>query len=127
MHEYTGSCHCGRIDFGFTGRVTVATVCNCSFCRTIGALWFGVEDACFSAGYGLDGAGVHRFGTNTAKHYFCTRCGSHPFSNPRLAPHAWAVNLRCVHAINLEALRIERFDGANWDDAARRWLQQRAR
>src|SRR5690606_34263703 len=98
-HE--GVCHCGRLAFAFETRMPTAISCNCSLCRRVGALWLGVAADRFRILRGADEAGVYRFGTMTATHYFCTRCGIHPFIRPRLAPEAWAVNLRCVPGIEL--------------------------
>jgi len=36
------------------------------------------------------------------------------------------VNLRCVDAVDLSALKVFPFDGQNWEAAAQRFLQARA-
>lgn len=123
----TGACHCGRIAFAFETEIDVAISCNCSICRQVGALWHGVPADRFRVLRGVDEANIYRFGTMTASHYFCTHCGNHPFIRPRLAPAAWAVNLRCIPGIDLDQIAIEKFDGINWDSAAARWIQHRRR
>lgn len=68
---------------------------------------------------GEDELALYQFGTMTARHYFCRRCGVHPFTRPRLDPKRWAVNLRCVPGVDTTALPESVFDGANWEEAAR--------
>ncbi len=62
---------------------------------------------------------LYQFGTLTAKHYFCRHCGVSPFTRPRLDPARWAVNLRCIDALDLSSLEIQEFDGVNWEEAAK--------
>lgn len=126
MQAHKGSCHCGRIAFEFEGDVATAVECNCSICRMKGAIWYATDDAHFRILRGEDELGLYRFGTMTAKHYFCKACGVSPFSHPRIAPAMWVVNLRCVDGIDLSGLKVQAFDGRNWETAARQLLQARA-
>jgi len=57
----------------------------------------------------------YRFGTGTAEHLFCSRCGVKSFYQPRSHPDAWSVNANCLDEI--PELAVERFDGANWEQA----------
>ncbi len=126
MQRHKGSCHCGRVAFEFYGDVVTAIECNCSICRMKGALWHGTDDARFRILSGEADLGLYQFGTMTAKHYFCQRCGVSPFSHPRIAPARWVVNLRCVEDIDLSGLAINPFDGQNWEAAAKQFMQARA-
>ena len=67
---------------------------------------------------------LYQFDTKTAKHYFCCHCGIHPFSRPRLNPQIWVANLRCIPSVDIEALSVSVFDGANWEEAARAFLSR---
>lgn len=59
-----------------------------------------------------DGAlGMYQFGTKTARHYFCTRCGIYPFHETARFPDHFRVNLGCVEGIDTFALPFEVFDG----------------
>lgn len=118
MVTHDGACHCGRIRFELDGNVSSAMVCNCTLCSGVGAVWFGIANADLRFLQSLEEARVHQFGTMTAKHYFCPGCGLHPFSRPRIAPHAWIVNLRCVPSADISSLVIKQFDGRDWDAAA---------
>jgi len=121
MGKHRGSCHCRCISFEFDGDVGVAIECNCSICRKKGAVWHGTDDAHFRILSGEADLGIYRFGTMTARHYFCKVCGVSPFSHPRIAPTMWAVNLRCVDDIDLSGLKIHGFDGQHWEAAARQF------
>ena len=56
---------------------------------------------------------TYRFGTETARHMFCGRCGIKSFYKPRSHPNQVSVNYRCLDdGHGLEAV-IEPFDGRN--------------
>lgn len=122
--EYRGACHCGAVTFTISAPITRATQCTCSICSRVGALWHATGEAGLKVLSGEDQLGLYQFGTMTAKHYFCRRCGIHPFSRPRLDPKLWVVNLRCVPEIDVASLPVSVFDGAHWEDAANALLSR---
>jgi len=122
---YRGSCHCGRVSFELDAKLDYVMECSCSLCRRVGALWHGASDASLRITAGEDELTLYQFNTMTAKHYFCRRCGVHPFSRPRLDPGRWAVNVRCIEGVDLASLALRRFDGANWEEAAKSLYAQR--
>lgn len=113
-----GSCHCGAVRFELRAPVTRAMRCTCSICRRVGALWHRSDDAGLRMISGEGQLALYQFGTRTARHYFCRNCGVHPLTRPRLDPRVWVVNLRCVDGVDLDALPVSTFDGANWEQAA---------
>lgn len=119
---HSGSCHCGTVRFEFRGPITRALRCTCSMCRRVGALWHRSDDAGLRIVSGEESLALYQFGTRTARHYFCPHCGVHPLTRPRLDPTRWVVNLRCVDGVDLDALAVSTFDGANWEQAAAAWL-----
>jgi len=123
MEKHRGSCHCGKVVFEFEASSIRAVECNCSICRCKGALWHGVDDAHFRIVSGREHLALYQFGTKTAKHFCCAHCGISTFSNPRIAPDRWAVNLRCVDGIDLASLKVQPFDGQNWEQAAKALLE----
>jgi hypothetical protein len=124
--SYPGSCHCGRVRFKVQApRITAALECNCSYCRRVGALWLCVAQKDLKVLAGGEHLALYQFGTRTAQHYFCRHCGIAPFSRPRLDPKRWAANLRCLEELDLSALTLRRFDGENWEKAAKA-LQEKA-
>jgi hypothetical protein len=123
--KYQGSCHCGRVSFELEARLDYVMECNCSLCRRIGALWHGVAEPNLRITSGENELVLYQFNTMTAKHYSCKHCGVHPFSRPRLDPTRWAVNVRCLVGVDLSALPLKYFDGANWEEAAKALDAQR--
>lgn len=126
LHQtYHGTCHCGRVRFELDARLAYVTDCNCSVCRRRGALWHSAAEQELRITQGADELTLYQFDTKTAKHYFCRHCGIHPFARPRLNPKIWVVNVRCIDGIDLAALSVRQFDGANWEAAAKAFYAQR--
>jgi hypothetical protein len=117
--NYRGSCHCGRVSFEVQAKLDYVVECNCSICRRRGALWHGAAESDLRILTGEADLALYQFGTNTAKHYFCKHCGIHPFVRPRLDPTRWAFNVLCVDGVDAKALPVRRFDGENWEAAAK--------
>lgn len=113
-----GGCHCGAVRFHaeIPGNVTLLA-CNCSICSQTGFLHLIVPHAEFTLDSGSDSLTSYRFGTKTAEHLFCSRCGIKSFYQPRSHPDAWSVNWNCVdegHGLSTEVIP---FDGRNWEAA----------
>lgn len=125
MPTYQGSCHCGKVAFEFDGTIDNGLECNCSVCHRKGAIWYAIDDEHFRIMTGQADLTTYQFGTRMAKHYFCRCCGVSTFSNPRIAPERWVVNLRCVDGVDLVALKVHPFDGRNWEQAVRSLVSAR--
>ena len=112
--HYRGSCHCGAVHFEFEGQpITGGLRCNCSICQRKGAMMtveaFPPERFTIQA---EDGAlGLYEFGSHTAKHYFCKRCGIYPFHITARQPGHYRANLGCVDGVDPFELEAEVFDG----------------
>jgi hypothetical protein len=117
MQAYEGCCHCGRVRFRVTAALDKVVQCNCSICTKKGFLHLIVAHAQFELLSGADDLTVYTFNTGTAKHQFCRHCGIHPFYVPRSDPDKIDVNVRCLEGVDAAGLAIERFDGANWEQA----------
>ena len=120
MKSYEGGCHCGRVRFRVRTDFPRVVQCNCSICVRKGALLLRVAPADFEVLAGADALTLYQFGTRTAKHYFCSTCGVHPFGHPRTAPELTVVNIRCLDdfAVLIDGITIMPFDGRNWEQAA---------
>jgi hypothetical protein len=125
MPTYTGSCHCGQVTFELDGEIRGVVECNCSVCRRKGALWHAATDEQLRITSGEADLGLYQFGTRTARHYFCKRCGMSPFSRPRLDPSRWVVNVRCLEGVDVKSLPVRPFDGEHWEEAAKALLARR--
>ncbi|MDP3817027.1 GFA family protein [Pseudomonas sp.] len=122
---YQGSCHCGQVTFELQAKLEYVGDCNCSLCRRRGALWHFASQQDLRIIKGESELTLYQFNSMTAKHYFCRHCGIHPFIRPRLDPNKWAVNLRCIDEVDLSSLPVRRFDGANWEAAAKALYESR--
>jgi hypothetical protein len=112
---YVGSCHCGRIRFEVTTDMTRASQCNCSICTKKGYLHHMVRPDELRLLSGASDLATYQFGTMTAKHHFCKRCGIAPFLRPRANPANYIVNIRCLEGLDLSSLTIVPFDGRSWE------------
>ena len=89
-------------------------------CRRRGDLQLIVDADRFELLSGEEALVTYRFNTGAARHRFCRVCGIHAFNHPRSHPGGVAVNARCLDEDVLAALRIEPFDGRNWERSMRR-------
>jgi hypothetical protein len=60
----------------------------------------------------------YQFNSNIAKHLFCKCCGIKSFYVPRSHPDGFSVNLRCVQLPATVHVKVQSFDGRNWEQNA---------
>ncbi|MCP8893937.1 GFA family protein [Shinella daejeonensis] len=114
--KYEGSCHCGHVAFEVEGDFEAAIECNCSMCRRKGSLLAFVPHDRFVLATPEENASVYRFHKHVIDHRFCPICGVAPYSEGvdgegnRMA----AVNLRCIPAVDLDALTVRKVDGRSF-------------
>ncbi len=117
MPTYDGGCHCGAVRFSLTKpqELTEAVACDCSLCTKKGILLASAEESELTITQGEDALTNYQFGTKTASHWFCSTCGIHVLTRPRMHPERYAVNVRCLDRFNdiESALTIVPFDGQN--------------
>lgn len=111
---YSGSCHCGQVRFEVDADLDHVRVCDCSICRKRGALIHRVQPDCFRLLTPLDDLTLYQFHTRTARNYFCPCCGILPFRRPRTDPGVWAVNVRCLDGVDLDAIPVKRVFGSQY-------------
>jgi hypothetical protein len=113
---HRGGCHCGAVRFEVDAPADMAAAdCNCSVCRACGFLHLIVPAARFRLLQGEAALVDYRFGTRTARHLFCGRCGVKSFYVPRSHPDGFSVNVRCLDEGTVRSLVIEPFDGRHWE------------
>jgi hypothetical protein len=55
---------------------------------------------------------LYQFNTNTAKHYFCSRCGIYTHHQRRSNPGQYSVNVACLEGISpFDFLEVPVYDG----------------
>lgn len=114
--RHRGGCHCGAVQFTVEAPADlVVEACNCSICAMSGFLHLIVNRDAFALESGEDALQDYRFGTGTARHLFCRRCGVKSFYVPRSHPDGVSVNARCLDAASIASLTERPFDGQNWE------------
>ena len=115
--SYDGSCHCGAVTFTVASeQPSDAMSCNCSHCRRKGFLLSFVPADALTVTGGEDTLTDYHFHKHAIAHRFCSRCGCQPFGKgggPGGTEMA-AINLRCVPSIDLDALQVQKVDGAGF-------------
>lgn len=114
--KYEGSCHCGAVAFEVEGEFDTGLDCNCSMCRRRGALLAFVPREKFVLTSKEENVSTYMFNRHVIEHHFCAKCGIAPYgegSDPKGNRMA-AVNLRCIPAVDLEALTITKVDGRSF-------------
>lgn len=113
---YSGSCHCGAVSFSVAGEPPMeAMTCNCSHCSRKGFVLTFVPADQFSIDSGADKLTDYQFYKHNITHQFCTICGTQAFALGK-SPNGpmRAINLRCVPEVDIDALAIQKVDGASF-------------
>ena len=93
--------------------------CNCSICTQKAYLHLIVPLDRFQLLTGAGNLTTYQFGTGTARHQFCRHFGVASFYVPRSHPDHIDVNVRCLDGVDPATLRVEPFDGRNWEASIR--------
>lgn len=114
---FTGSCHCGAVTYTVEADIpSEAMSCNCSHCRRKGFLLAFLPIQQFRLNSGTDQLKSYQFHKHKIDHQFCKICGCQGFAigtGPDGSEMA-AINLRCVPDADLDALTIQKVDGASF-------------
>ena len=113
---HKGGCHCGAVRFEVEAPEDLeVTECNCSICSKSGYLHLIVPNSKFRLLSGESNLQTYTFDTHEAKHLFCKTCGIKSFYIPRSHPDGISVNVRCLDDSTIKSVKIEQFDGKNWE------------
>ncbi len=116
MIVHRGGCHCGAVRFEVEAPADpVVQECNCSICTKCGFLHLIVPASRFRLLSGSNALTTYTSGSGIAQHLFCKVCGIKSFYRPRSNPDGWSVNARCLDEAESLDIRIEPFDGKNWE------------
>lgn len=113
-----GSCHCGRVRFELAQAPEWLTICNCSLCRRLGALWAHVEPASVTVTHDEGATFTYIQGEKRVALHTCRTCGctTHWFGLSDEAKTRMGLNYRLAEPDDIAALRIRHFDGAeSWE------------
>ena len=107
------ACHCGAVRLTVPEAPTEVTTCNCSICRRIAALWayYAPRDV------GLPRAGATQpyvWGDRMLAFHRCRSCGvTTHWQSLDGAQERMGINARMIDGLDVGALRVRRFDGAD--------------
>jgi hypothetical protein len=113
--SFEGSCHCQSVKFRASVDLAESIVCDCSICTMKGSILNRVEESDFELLTPLEELSLYTFNKHIAKHYFCPKCGVHPFNRPRSKPKMWAVNVRCLDGVQIDAVKPKPVFGSKLD------------
>lgn len=114
MKSYHGSCHCGAISFTFRSPAILEGMrCDCSICARKGMVMTShvIPPDAIEISVSDDAKSSYQFGSMTARHHFCSRCGIHTFVETRLNPGHYRINLGCVEGLDALRLPAPIYDG----------------
>ena len=99
---HRGTCHCGAVEFtvDLPNGLLEPRRCNCSICRRRGAIVASVPLAAFHLIRGSGELRCYQFGTMTAEHYFCSKCGIYTHHKRRSNPHQYGFNVACLDGVD---------------------------
>ena len=110
------TCHCGEVEAEVKVPEKFEKVirCNCSICKRKGCVMSFVGPEDLKIVKGQDQLKLYQFHSNTAKHFFCSKCGIHTHANPRSNPKIYMINISCVEGVDPFAYdNIQVNDGQN--------------
>lgn len=114
MEKRIGACHCGKVRYEAEIDLTKPVIeCNCSICAGKGLLLSFVPENSMHIISGEDSLTEYRFNTDKIVHLFCKVCGLQTFAkanDPQGTP-TYAINVRTIDGIDLDALTRMPFDG----------------
>ena len=111
---YAGGCQCGRVRYEATVDLEKPVIsCNCSMCGRSGTLLTFIPRAQFELLSGDDALTDYQFNNHIIHHKFCGTCGIKSFAlgKGKDGAETVAVNARCLDDVDVEALKITKFDG----------------
>ena len=109
-------CHCGAVRFEVTLADGFGTIrrCICSYCRMRGAVVVSAEMGEVRIVEGADALTSYRFGTRTAEHFLCSRCGIYTHHQRRSDPNQYGVNVACLDGVGpFDFQEVPVADGVN--------------
>lgn len=115
-NTHAGQCHCGAVRFEVTLSDGFNTVrrCNCSYCRMRGAVIVAAQMGGIRFLQGEDQLTSYRFNSETARHFFCSRCGIATHLQRRSNPNLYGVNVACLAGVSpFDFAEVPVADGVN--------------
>lgn len=110
--KYTGTCHCGAVQFTIETDFPELTMCDCSICKKKNAVMVRVHESRFQLISGGEALTEYQFRTKTARHFFCKVCGIYPFHRKRVTPDNFGINVHCLENFDPTGIPVRQASGA---------------
>lgn len=107
------SCHCGRVRLEVDAELGEVVECNCSICQRTGFLHWYVPPESVKYLTERQGVSTYWWRSATGGQHFCTNCGIAVLRISTQYPPPVSINARCIEGVDLDELRIRKFDGKN--------------
>ncbi len=109
------TCHCGAIAVtADLDSPTEAIACNCSICRRKGSLLAATARSQLTVEAAPGALASYTFNKHVIQHHHCNTCGCAVFAEGEVNGQSLAmINLRCAEDLDLAAIKVIPFDGAN--------------
>lgn len=114
VETHKGGCHCGAVRYEAKVDLGAPVIsCNCSMCGRSGTFLTFVPAAQFTLLSGESSLTDYLFNKEKIHHLFCKVCGIKSFARGtnRDGSPMVAINTRCLDDVDLEALKINKYDG----------------
>ena len=116
VEHANGACHCRSVRFRvrLADGLHSARRCTCSYCRMRGAVALTARVGDLEIIEGAAMLTLYQFNTNTAKHFFCSRCGIYTHHQRRSNPEEYGINAACLDGISpFDFAEVTVSDGVN--------------
>lgn len=113
MQKHTGSCHCQKVRYEVEMDLDQVISCNCSMCSRRGSLLAFVPAEQFTLISGEGAMTDYQFNKKVIHHLFCETCGVFSFGRG-VGPDGKemvAVNVRCLDGVDVDSLKVVKYDG----------------
>jgi hypothetical protein len=102
MTAHKLTCHCGAVELAISEKIDLdaAYRCDCSYCARRGAVMYAIAKSHVRVVKGQDMLSIYQWGTQTAKHYFCMRCGIYTHHRRFVDPSQFGLNVAAIEGIN---------------------------
>ena len=111
---YSGGCQCGKVRYEVQMDIGEVLACNCSRCGRLGSLLAFAPATQFKLLSGAADLTDFEFNRHMIQHKFCSTCGIQSFAigtDPKTGAKMAAIDARCVDGIDIDALKVKKFDG----------------
>lgn len=113
------SCHCGAVTISFAKRPIEVTECNCSLCRSYGAVWIYCDAGEIDVSPNPTPTETYAWNGRNVDFHRCGNCGCVTHWLPRVALRRdRGVNARLLPPDVLAAAKVRHRDGAGAGDQA---------